>query len=273
MAYKVVDIYKDLPRTNCGDCGRGSCFAFATAVYLEAFPLERCPHLEEPGLSEMRARLEAGREEGEGRRPSSSEQALRNLLSELAAADFGELAAASGAEYRPDEEEGLRVRFLDQEYVVTRSDVTARASDPPNVWVKILILIYLTRADGRSVTGEWVGFRDLPNTVSKAQTFDACAARIAAGFAADEAALEPAVAAVGGRAVERGPADRAYRLDVLPRVPMLLLFWRSEEEFPARVTLLLDRSALGYLDQEALVFAGEALAGRLLGDDLSSLVG
>jgi hypothetical protein len=60
---------------------------------------------------------------------------------------------------------------------------------------------------------------------------------------------------------------------VLPRVPVLVLFWPQEEEFPARVSLLLDSSALDYLDQEALVFVAEALAGRLLGGNLSGLVG
>ncbi len=78
-AYEVVDIYKDLPRTNCGECGKGSCFAFATAVYLEAFPLEQCLHLREAPRREMETKLDMSREEGVGRRPSSSEQALRSL--------------------------------------------------------------------------------------------------------------------------------------------------------------------------------------------------
>ncbi|MHB1344664.1 MAG: DUF3786 domain-containing protein [Thermoleophilia bacterium] len=273
MAYKVVDIYRDLPRTNCGDCGKGSCFAFATAVYLEAFPLERCPHLEAAWRADMEAKLEQSREAGAGRRPSSSEQALRSLLSELADADFAGLAAASGAEHELGADEGLIVGFLDGEYRVTRAGVTAVAGDPPSVWVKILILIYLTRAGGRLVEGEWIGYRDLPNTVSKAQSFEMSAARIAGEFAGRAATMAATVTAMGGRALEPGPADEAYRVEVLPRVPMLLLFWREEEEFPARVSLLLDRSVLDYLDQEALVFAAEALAGRLLGEDLSELVG
>jgi len=313
MAYKVVDIYKDLPRTNCGDCGKGSCFAFATAVYLEAFPLEQCPHLESAPRGEMEAKLDASRETGASRRPSSSEQALRSLLAAMAEADFAESASAAGAEYvpgrAPGDGEAVIVRFLDGVYRFTRLDVTAETGDPPTVWVKILLLIYLTRAaertgDGRgeeaaagaqgiavgaagagavgasaagdaegAVAATWVGYRDLPNTVSKAQTFEACVARIAERFADAGPALETAVAAIGGRVVDAGPADLAFRIDVLPRVPMLLLFWCSEEDFPAHASLLLDRSALDYLDQEALVFAAEALAGRLLGEDLSELVG
>lgn len=277
-AYKVIDIYKDLPRTNCGDCGKGSCFAFATAVYLEAFPLDACPHLADSLRIGMQAKLEAGRAEGVGRRPASSEQALRSLLGTLGDADLGARAADSGAthltEVGVDEGEAVRVRFLDADYLVTRTDVTALGgADAPTVWVKILLLIYLTRAGGRAMEGRWIGYRDLPNTVSKARSFEASAERIASEFAGRGAELEAAVASVGGRPADPGPADRAYRIEVLPRVPILLLFWDREKEFPARASLLLDRSALDYLDQEALVFTAEALAGRLFGEDLSSLAG
>lgn len=278
MTYKVVDIYKDLPRTNCGECGKGSCFAFATAVYLEAFPLSACSHVADALRDEMEGKLEEGRMKGVGRRPASSEQALRSLLGTLTGADFEALAGVSGTVYLPDggvgAGEAVRVRFLDTEYRVTRTDVTALGNaDPPTVWVKILLLIYLTRAGGRAVEGRWIGYRDLPNTVSKARSFEACTERIALEFAGRRTELEVAAVSMGGRPADPGPADRAYLLEVLPRVPMLLLFWDREQEFPARASLLLDGSALDYLDQEALVFAAEAVAGRLLGEDLSSLVG
>ncbi|MHB0979932.1 MAG: (Fe-S)-binding protein [Thermoleophilia bacterium] len=124
MAYKVVDIYRDLPRTNCGDCGKGSCFAFVTGVYLEAFSLERCPHLGAPLRIEMQARLGVSRGEGAGRRPSSSEQALRGLLAGV--------------------------------YRVTRADVTAVTGDPPTVWVKI---VPQHPADAGSAVGQVAGRR------------------------------------------------------------------------------------------------------------------
>lgn len=271
----MVDIYKDLPRTNCGDCGKGSCFAFATAVYLEAFTLEACPHLSDDLRSEMGARLEAGRQSGEGRRPSSSEQALRSLLGALQEVDLEAQAAKCGGDYRPaatGSVESVAIDFLDGRYVVTREGVAAEGGEDPSVWVKILLLIYLTRAGGRLPTASWVSYRDLPNSVSKSASFEQCSDRIARAFEGDAAGLERAVIALGGRPSETGSADLAYVLPVLPRVPVLLLFWDREEEFDARAGLLLDGSVLDYLDLEALLFVGEALAGRLLGQGLGDLV-
>lgn len=60
----------------------------------------------------------------------------------MADADFGGLAAASGAECLPGGEEAVIVPFLDGVYRVTRADVTALTGDLPTVWVKIPLLIY-----------------------------------------------------------------------------------------------------------------------------------
>lgn len=274
MSYKVIDIYKDLPRTNCADCGKASCFAFASAAYLEAYPLASCPHLAAERLLEMEARLNEGREEGEGRRPASSEQALRALLARLAETDLVVQAQRAGGELRgPD---GVELRFLDARYLATREDVLALDGDAPTVWVKVFLLIYLTRATGRAEAGRWISYRDLPNTVSKAASFEECATSIAEAFAGDADGLERRVRQLGGEPAT-GPqaavADRAFLLRALPRVSLLLLFWDAEEEFGARVSLLLDQHVLDYLDQEAIVFLAEALEHLLLGHGLDELVG
>jgi len=237
----------------------------------------------------MGSKLEAGREAGEGRRPSSSEQALRSLLGALGEMDLEARASACGGHYRPaaagsapssapapplsPAAESVAIDFLDCRYLVTREDVTAERGEPPSVWVKILVLIYLTRAGGGPATGSWVSYRDLPNSVSKSASFEECSARVARAFEGDPAGLERGVLALGGRPSGTGSADLAYVLAVLPRVPVLLLFWDQEEEFPARASFLLDGNVLDYLDLEALLFVGEALAGRLLGEGLGDLVG
>lgn len=270
MSYKVLDLFKDLPGTNCGDCGKPGCFAFATAVYLEAYPLERCPHLGEAGAA-IRAKLEADRAEGGGRKPDSSEQALEHLRGVIAGRDLAEVAERCGGRYHKGPPEAVEVAFLGIPHRILRDDVVAEG-EAPTVWVKILLLIYATRATGRPPAGEWIAFRELPNSVSKAKSFEASAARITDGFAGESGALAEAVGRVGGRPVEHPSAPQAFRIDALPRVPLLLLFWPADEEFGARATLLVDRGVLDYLDQEALVFLSEALAQKLLGGDLAEVM-
>jgi len=40
-----IDIYKLLPRTNCGDCNRPTCMAFAMQVAAKKATLDQCPHV------------------------------------------------------------------------------------------------------------------------------------------------------------------------------------------------------------------------------------
>jgi len=47
MAVTGLDIYKLLPKTNCGDCGVPTCLAFAMKVAAKQAALEDCPHVSE----------------------------------------------------------------------------------------------------------------------------------------------------------------------------------------------------------------------------------
>ncbi len=45
MALSGLDIYKNLPKTNCKDCGLPTCLAFAMKVATKQVALEACPHV------------------------------------------------------------------------------------------------------------------------------------------------------------------------------------------------------------------------------------
>ncbi|NTU59575.1 MAG: DUF3786 domain-containing protein [Deltaproteobacteria bacterium] len=272
MAYKVLDILKDLPRTNCRDCGKGGCFAFASVVYLEGFPLSACPHLGPELLAAMEAKLEEGRSQGEGRRPEASEQALRALLAKIQEVDFAELARRSGARHVPGSTEAIEVPFLGAAHRVTRADVTALEGEAPSVWVKIFILIYLTRSAESPPSGEWAAYRELPNTSSKSKTYERTVDRLAPAYEGRVDELERVVLAMGGKPASFGSAERAWVFSALPKVDLLLLFWDKQEDFDARVSLLVDRKILDYLDQEAIVFLCEAFTNRLLGKGLAEII-
>lgn len=53
MALTGLDIYKLLPRTNCGDCGSPTCLAFAMKLAAKQVSLDECPHVSEEAKAEM----------------------------------------------------------------------------------------------------------------------------------------------------------------------------------------------------------------------------
>ncbi len=55
MALSGLDIYKKLPKTNCGDCGVPTCMAFAMKVAQGQAEITACPHVDKKVVSELGA--------------------------------------------------------------------------------------------------------------------------------------------------------------------------------------------------------------------------
>ena len=53
MALTGLQIYKLLPRTNCGDCNLPTCMAFAMQVAAKKISLDKCPHVSEEAKVEL----------------------------------------------------------------------------------------------------------------------------------------------------------------------------------------------------------------------------
>ena len=53
MAISGLDIYKKLPKTNCGDCGVPTCMAFAMKVASGQVAVTVCPHIDKKVVDEL----------------------------------------------------------------------------------------------------------------------------------------------------------------------------------------------------------------------------
>jgi acetyl-CoA decarbonylase/synthase complex subunit gamma len=53
MALTGIQIYKLLPKTNCGDCGVPTCLAFAMSLAAGKAELAACPHVSEEAKAEL----------------------------------------------------------------------------------------------------------------------------------------------------------------------------------------------------------------------------
>jgi acetyl-CoA decarbonylase/synthase complex subunit gamma len=53
MALTALEIYKHLPRTNCGECGNPTCLAFAMQLSQKKVSLDQCPKVTEEGRAAL----------------------------------------------------------------------------------------------------------------------------------------------------------------------------------------------------------------------------
>lgn len=269
MAISALELYKKLPRTNCGVCGVPTCLAFATKVVVEGEPLTACPFLP-PEVQVLAGQIASQQQQGIGRQRDQLAIALHHLQAKVASLDLAAQAARLGAEY--GEEDGrpyLRFSYFGQPVQVFKDEIRYAPAAAPNPWDAILLYNYLASQGNRPPQGRWVKFENLPNSISKAKTLHRLERDLAAAFAGRTPELQARALALGATpATLNLQADLQVIFTPLPRLPVLLIFRDAEPEegFAAQAEFLFDSGVLEYLDLESLLFLVERLLDHLRGD-------
>jgi len=157
----AVEIYKLLPRTNCGACGMPTCFGFATKVACRMASIKACSNLSD----EARTALAAEFEEQQPARGTVYEQALVSLRPKIAILDFAKVAATFGADLKnPDT---MELTFLGDTYRITRERIVDTNGKEPVPFISILIYNHLSMPDPPAPAGEWITFSSVPASHAK----------------------------------------------------------------------------------------------------------
>ena len=257
----AVEIYKLLPKTNCGNCGMPTCFGFATKVAARMASVTTCPNLS----AEAKAALAAEMADQPASRGTVYEQTLISLRPKVAVLDFRRIAGQSGATFVSDET--LEIEFLGEPFVVTKERIADRYGKEPLPFISILIYNHLCMPDPPAPSGEWITFSSVPASHAKDKAWAGHVEEvIAKHFSGNVPGLKHACERLGGAPIEiKGSHDASYEFRFFPRYPALLLFYDAvpEEDFPAQCKLLLDKHVDRYLDIESIVVLGEEFAGRM----------
>lgn len=257
----AVDIYKLLPKTNCGSCGLPSCFGFAAKLATHQASPDDCASM----TMEARELLRAADTERHSSPGTVYEQALASLQPKIRALDFQKVASLFGATFR--NAETLEIAFLNETYRVTKEKILDASGKEPRPWISILIYNHLSMPDPPPPSGEWITFSSVPASHAKDKAWAGHVEEVIANhFGGKVGALEAACGRFGGKKAEvKGDHDAAYAFRFFPHYPVLLIFHDAvpEEDFPAQCRLLLDETAPRYLDIESIVVLGEEFAGRL----------
>jgi hypothetical protein len=257
----AVEIYKLLPKTNCGACGVQSCFGFAAKVAANLASIAECPGLSDAAREALLAE-EGSRTDSPG---TVYEQALNALKEKSKAVDFRKAAALLGGELAGTD--SMELIFLNEKYQITKEKILDAAGKEARPWISILIYNHICMPAPPAPSGEWITFSSVPASHAKDKAWAGHVEEVIAGhFSGNVKGLRAACKRMGGVTVEvKGNYDAAFEFRFFPRYPVLLLFSDAlpEENFPAQCTLLLDRNAPRYLDIESTVVLGEEFAARL----------
>lgn len=137
--------------------------------------------------------------------------------------------------------------------------------EPISPFTQALLLYYFTTADGSALTGEWIAFSNLPDGRFYNQAFQGyTGGELARHFKSDREAFISAAQNAGGRLMADSPGDASFYFQALPRIPLLLIFWQGDEEFPSSYQVLFDASAPHYLPTDGFAILGSTVTNRLI---------
>lgn len=250
----AMDIFKILPRTNCKDCRVPTCFAFAAAVFKGERKLSDCQHIDKAildnytiGNSDSRT-LE--REEI---------QALRQLRQEIRGMDLASAADRLGASFSGDK---LTIKCLGKDFQVdSRGHVTSEVH--VHGWITVPLLNYIISCSGKDVSGNWVPMRELKNGAVWAGLFgQRCEKPLKRVADTYTDLFEHMIQVFNAK-----PAPNAFESDIavilhpLPRIPVLICYWKSDDNMESSLNVFFDDTAQENLVIDSIyrITAGMAL--------------
>ncbi|MFO7964387.1 MAG: DUF3786 domain-containing protein [Desulfobacterales bacterium] len=161
----------------------------------------------------------------------------------------------------------LFVPFLDRRYHIVFPDMQfVDASDETAeipIQEQVLILHYLLGGEAFDSPPDWVSYREIPGASFYFSAFAKRAVNpLKSVFGQNIPGLKHAAGVLNANPVE--PGDAAFEFDVFPRVPLRLIVWEGDAEFPAEANILFRAGVEKILSPEDIAWMAGMLVYRLI---------
>lgn len=177
--------------------------------------------------------------------------------------DPQEVSQKSGSILQRDSQgkESIRLDFLNRACRVAfpSGDVCyGQGEEEVPVWTKILILHYLLTASGAPLSERLITFKEIPSGAFYLPAFERRTKRLLVeAFGAQPERLLDMASKYNGEKAEVG--DFSAIIHALPRIPITLVLWKGDEEFPPDGNILFDETISQYLPTEDITVLSQML--------------
>lgn len=184
--------------------------------------------------------------------------------------DIEQRCRKSDARYQvTDSKRVIILEYLNQSYQVTFPDIEVSLRDSQEevpLRDKILILHYLTQAKGTPISNKTIAYKELPKGASYFPSFSKRAIQpLVTHFGREPHRLLDVAGTLGGHKADFG--DVSVTINAFSRVPITLVLWRGDDEFPPEGNIMFDSTISDYLPAEDINVLCETIAWRLVKSD------
>jgi hypothetical protein len=192
---------------------------------------------------------------------------IRLAREKLAGLDAHTQALRAGCELVDSPEPVASLRFVGRQVELKLDKglvVDATSGTPLKDMDQALILHYLVQTGLVPPLGELITVSQMPDAVFYGAPFRRRAEiPLERAFGTSASAMVAAGAKLGGEPVEMG--DGAVEIQGLPLVPVTLVMWEGDEEFPAQSKVLLRENVISLLPAEDAIMLASQVVYAVLG--------
>ena len=248
----AMEIFKLLPKTNCRKCNLPTCLAFAAAVFQGRKPLDLCPYVPPEVVTALGAPAPA---------PPTAEQDMEASLAQLKhrITTIDLAAAARRLDARFDNGK-LSLKVCGKTFSVDTGG-NLFADIHVHAWIAGPVLNYILDGRGVPVSGNWVPLRELKRGGDWYRLFGQRCEKPLKRIADTYTDLfEDLIHLFDGKPVcSPDAADIALVLYPLPKVPLMISYWKPEDGLESSLHLFFDATAADNLNIESLYALGAGL--------------
>ncbi|MBI2829901.1 MAG: DUF3786 domain-containing protein [Chloroflexi bacterium] len=164
-----------------------------------------------------------------------------------------------------DSQKMITLEYLNRQYEIIPPDQVRVKDSKEAVPLrdKILIMHYFLQAKGTPLSNKPINFKELREGANYFPTFSKRAiAPLVDYFGKEPSRLLEVARQLGGEKADYG--DAAVTIRAFPWVPITLVVWRGDEEFPPEANILFDSTISDYLPTEDIIVLCQTMSWKLV---------
>lgn len=231
-----LEIYKILPQTNCGQCFLPSCLAFSAAVINGSKKMSDCPFIKEVEAQNISPTI-VTTEPYEIMRGED----IQLLQKKVEKIELSTLAEKLGGRLVNDK---LAIICLGKDFMVDRrGHVTSECHT--HAGLTIPLLRYIVTSKGDNPQGNWIHFRELKDGPPMNALFEQRGEKRLQTLADSHTDLFDDLVSMFSGTKETGlfSSDISVVLYPLPKLPVLICYWKPEEDLDSKLNIFFDQTA------------------------------
>ena len=248
----AMEVFKLLNKSNCRKCDEKTCLAFAAAVFKGEKSLGMCPELDREIVSQYDHPVETSETNEDGQA-----EIIEQLKKKIVKLDFSSAAERVGGKMANDK---LVIKIFGKDFNI-HPDGGLSSDIHINPWITLPVFHYILNCKGVPILNKWVPFRELKGGISWQNFFNKQCEKPIKKIADTYTDLfEDLIHLFNGTQVENHyESDISLVLHPLPKIPMLICYWKPEDDLGSDLNLFFDASAEENSSIEAIYSLGTGI--------------